>query len=274
MASSCSTFSFCACSADPWYDQHVAALFHTYLATVVGKAVFLALSLNGIVGLMRLYLQRPLEIPRRIVFWVSLIIVFFAGFEAWREEHNAVIDLTSFELTIPRWPEFFDDHSGRFGKTRFVDVYLLATILNRGSPSSVRNFRLRVTSTPLPPEFAFDKLGPADIPPDLGVGTPDEERIRKLKIAPRNALDARTMKPIAHNERVTGWLRFAGFTGAAADKLREGAVFELSAEDALGKQPPAHATVDIPNGLRGVCVPVDKVSEHAIMSDVYTEGLE
>lgn len=58
-----------------------------YLSTVVGKALVLALFVNGVLGLVA-RAWRPIEIPRKAVFWLSIAALYFAGFQAWREERE------------------------------------------------------------------------------------------------------------------------------------------------------------------------------------------
>jgi len=58
---------------------------YAYLSTVFGKALLLALFLNGLLGLAT-RMSRPIEVPRKIVVWLSIPLLFVAGFQAWRDE--------------------------------------------------------------------------------------------------------------------------------------------------------------------------------------------
>jgi len=93
---------------------------YAYLSTVVGKALILALFLNGLLGLVA-RMWRPIDVPRKIVFWLSVCLLFVAGFQAWRDERAQRGHDTSLASTSPAPARHLTIEQRRvLSNTRFV----------------------------------------------------------------------------------------------------------------------------------------------------------
>jgi len=156
-------------------------------------------------------------VPRRVGIAVAVFFLLLAIFNAWRDQHHQVIDLTN---------RLLDSTPGLSGVINYVyaapfqdgsqtSIFISATITNSRYRSAARGWRLNYYSKSLTEDSILYQLIPAQIQiPDLDSG-------KKFTIGSEDSLAELALKPIGKGDVVSGWLLFA-VPGNRKDEILNG----------------------------------------------------
>ena len=194
-----------------------------------------------VLGLFQKYvLRRPLTPKWEIA--IFLCFVFFAGFEAWQDEHRQRLqgeqkieqgEKVVEELTIPKFQGTVTymafASSGKSGENCLVTM--LIKITNRGAPSIADGFAVKASRNgkvyevmDVPPPSKFVRLYEGDTTSSS-----------YLELDAADYLPAKTMRtPIPHNGAATGFIQLVANGLSVTQATALGTVFDVRFADING----------------------------------------